>query len=329
MKKVLILTSQKRIEKFSDLSILSKDWELIYGEHLTSDDAVIDAAADADFIFADAVREVSKTLINNLPKLKLIHSEGVGFNKIDADAAKKKGIYVCNNTAANSAAVAEHTILLMLGLQRRILEGDQMVRNGSQIQAKGQFILNGIPELGSCHIGLVGMGSIAIETAKRLKSFGSKLSYFSRSRKTQTENQLELTYMPLDELCKQCDIISLHLPVTPETTGLFNKDRLSLMKPTTLLINTARGELIVQEDLVTALVDGKLAGAGLDTMYPEPVTLDNPLLHLPEDSRYKLLFTPHIGGTTKQAFEKMHKTVWSNFLAVANGERPINIVNGL
>nr|WP_320026157.1 2-hydroxyacid dehydrogenase [uncultured Acetobacterium sp.] len=327
MTKVLILTSRKRMEKFSDLSELPKDWELIYGEELITDSDVLNAASDADFIFADAVREVSKTLIDNMPHLKLIHSEGVGFNKIDITAAREKGVYVCNNTAVNSTAVAEHTILLMLALQRRLLEGDQMVRNGQQIQAKGSFILDGIPELGSCHVGLVGMGSIAMETAKRLKPFGSKLSYFNRSRKSEAENELGMTYLPLEELCQQCDIISLHLPVTSETTGLINTSLLMLMKPTALLINTARGELVVQEDLVTALISGQIAGAGLDTMYPEPVTLDNPLLNLPEACHYQLLFSPHIAGTTKQAFEKMHRTVWSNILAVSKGNRPINIVN--
>jgi len=125
------------VSKFSDLTIIPKDWKLIFGEDLNTDDAVLQAAGDADFIFADAIREISKTLIDNMPKLKLIHSEGVGYNKIDIEAAKEKGIYVCNNTAANSGAVAEHTILLMLGLQRRLLEGDHMVRSGQQIQAKG------------------------------------------------------------------------------------------------------------------------------------------------------------------------------------------------
>lgn len=329
MTKVLLLTSKKRFELFSDLTKIPTDWNLIFGEDLNTDDAVLLAGGDADFIFADAIREVSKTLIDNMPNLKLIHSEGVGYNKIDIDAAKEKGVYVCNNTAANSGAVAEHAILLMLGLQRRLLEGDHMVRSGKQMQAKGSFILNGIPELGSCHVGLVGMGSIAVETAKRLKPFGTKLSYFNRSRKTDAEKELGLTYLPMEELCQQCDIISLHLPATPETTGFINQELLALMKPTALLINTARGELVVQEDLAQALITGEIAGAGLDTMYPEPVTMDNPLLNLPEDCQYKLLFTPHIAGTTKQAFEKMHKTVWANLLAVSNGERPINIVNGL
>jgi len=329
MTQVLLLTSKKRVEQFSDLAKIPDDWQLIFGEELKTDAEILKACGNADFIFADAIREVSRTLIDNMKNLKLIHSEGVGYNKIDIIAAREEGIYVCNNNAVNSEAVAEHAILLMLGLQRRLLEGDQLVRSGKQITAKGSFILDGIPELGSSHVGLVGFGSIAKETAKRLKPFGSKISYFNRSRKIEAEKELGMTYLSIEELCKQCDIISLHLPVTPETTGLIDKEKLSVMKPTAFLINTARGELVVQEDLVAALMNEQIAGAGLDTMYPEPVTPDNPLLNLPEADRYKLLFSPHIAGTTKPAFEKMHKTVWSNILAVSNGERPINIVNGL
>jgi len=329
MTQVLLLTSKKRVEQFSELSKIPDDWQLIYGEELKTDEEILKACGNADFIFADAIREVSRTLIDNMKNLKLIHSEGVGYNKIDIIAAREKGIYVCNNNAVNSEAVAEHAILLMLALQRRLLEGDQMVRSGKQITAKGSFILDGIPELGSSHVGLVGFGSIAKETAKRLKPFGSKISYFNRSRKIEAEKELGMTYLSIEELCKQCDIISLHLPVTPETTGLIDQAKLAVMKPTAFLINTARGELVVQEDLVAALMNEQIAGAGLDTMYPEPVTPDNPLLNLPEASRYKLLFSPHIAGTTKPAFEKMHKTVWANILAVSNGTRPINIMNGL
>ncbi|WKY48131.1 NAD(P)-dependent oxidoreductase [Eubacteriaceae bacterium ES3] len=329
MTKVLILTSKKRIEKFSDLSIIPNDWEFIYAEELEKDEKILEIGADADFIFADAIREISSKLIENMPKLKLIHSEGVGYNKIDLEAARKKNIYVCNNTAANSGAVAEQTILLMLALQRRLFEGDFLVRNGKQMQAKGSFILEGIPELASAHVGLIGLGAIGIETAKRLKAFGCKVSYFNRTPKPELEEKLGIASLSLQDLCKNCDIISLHLAVTPETTGIVNQELFSLMKPSALLINTARGELIVQEDLATALKNKNIAGAGLDTLYPEPVTLDNPLLNLPDPCHYKLIFAPHTAGTTIQAFEKMHQTVWSNFLAVTNNEYPINCVNGL
>jgi len=327
MTKVLILTSEKRVRKFYDLSSLPSEWELIYGEGLKTDDEILKTASDADYIFADAIREVSDDLIANMPKLKLIHSEGVGFNKIDIKAAKQHKVFVCNNAAANAVAVAEHTVMLMLAMQRRLLEGDMMVRTGRQIEAKGAFILDGVYELNAAHVGLIGFGMIAKETAKRLKAFGCKVSCYHSTPDEQAEKALGVDYLALDELLSSCDIISLHLPVTSDTVNYIDATRLAMLKPNTILINTARGELIDQQALAKALESGQLAGAAFDTLTPEPVTKDNPLLNLSESCRYKVLFSPHIAGTTLQAFQTMHKTVWSNILAVENGTQPINICN--
>ena len=296
----------------------------------SSDDEVLASAKDADFIFADVIKEISAYLIENMPNLKLIHSEGVGFNKINIEAARKANIYVCNNKGVNAAAVAEQSILLMLALLRRIIEGDYKVRTGYQIQAKEDMILQGITELADCHIGLIGFGAIAKETAKRLICFGSKVSYYSRTPASdETESQYHVSYMEMDKLVKECDIISLHVPVTSETKNMVNEEFLKNMKITALLINTARGELIDQDALKEAIITGEIAGAGLDTLWPEPVKLGNPLLSLPENVKQKLIFSPHIGGTTEGAFRKMHQGVWANITRVLNGETPINIVNGL
>ena len=327
MTKVLILTSEKRVKKFYDLAALPKDWELIYAEDLKTDEEILKKAPDADYIFADAIREVGANLMAQMPNLKLVHSEGVAFNKIDTAAAKAKGIYVCNNAAANAVAVAEHAIMLMLAMQRRLLEGDMMVRTGKQIQAKGAFILDGVCELNAAHIGLVGFVMIAKETAKRLNAFGCKISCFDAYRNEQAEKDLGVGYLPIEELLAQCDIVSLHLPVTPETTDFMNAERLAMMKPTAILLNTARGELIDQIALAKVLEEGKIAGAAFDTLTPEPVLPDNPLLNLSEDCRYKVLFSPHIAGTTLQAFQTMHKTVWNNIMAVERGDKPINVCN--
>ena len=329
MSKILILTSQKRVKRFFDLTTLPEDFELIFAEELKTDDEILERAFDADFIFADAIQEVSRKLIEGMPHLKLIHSEGVGYNKIDLEAAKERGIFVCNNAAANAVCVAEHAIMLMLAVHKRLLEGDMMVRTGRQIQAKGAFIMDGLPELSSCNVGLIGFGMIAKETAKRLKAFGCEISYFDIKRDEENEEALGVSYRSADEIIKNCDIISLHLPVTPKTIGFIDKKKFAMMKPSALLINTARGEIVVQEDLVDALTNGKIAGAGLDTLYPEPVLADNPLLALPEECRYKVLFTPHTAGGSLQALQKMHTTTWSNIIAVTEGKRPINIVNGL
>lgn len=301
---------------------------MIYFSQSSSDAEVLEHAENADFIFADAIKEVSGHLIENLSNLKLIHSEGVGFNSIDIEAAKRNQIYVCNNPGVNSGAVAEQAIMLMLGLQRKLVWGDHMVRTGKQIEAKENQILQGIRELGDCHAGLIGFGAIAKETAKRLISFRTKVSYYSRRRASpEIEKEYQVEYLPLEELICKSDIISLHLPVTPETKELVNKDFLKKMKQTALLINTARGEIVDQEALKEALIQGKIAGAGLDTLTPEPVTIENPLLMLPHGAKDRVIFSPHIGGTTEGAFRKMHQGVWDNVTRVINGQKPINIVN--
>ncbi|MCB8814817.1 2-hydroxyacid dehydrogenase [Desulfosporosinus shakirovi] len=327
--KIIIFVDPNRIEKYKQYCDIPENLELIYLSQSTSDAEVLECAKNADFIFADAIKEISGYLIPNMPNLKLIHSEGVGFNRIDIEAAKRNGIYVCNNPGVNSGAVAEQTIMLMLGLQRKLIWGDHMVRTGKQIEAKESQILEGITELGDCHVGLIGFGAIAKETAKRLISFGTKVSYYSRRRDSQEmEQEYNVEYMPLEELISKCDIISLHVPVTDETKEMVNKDFLNRMKQSALLINTSRGELVDQEALKESLIQGKIAGAGLDTLTPEPVTLENPLLTLQPEAKGRVIFSPHIGGTTEGAFRKMHQGVWNNVRRVINGQKPVNIVNG-
>lgn len=328
--KVLILTSKRRIEKYTDFSKIPDGWELLFLDSVYEEQEAIQKGRDADFIIADAVSPVSRRLIERMPRLRLIHSEGAGYERIDLQAAREAGVYVCNNASLNSGAVAEQAILLMLALLRRFQEGDSLVRQGKQGLAKSSFILDGIPELESCHVGIVGFGNIGKATAKRLAGFGSKVSYYGRHRlDPEEEKEFGAGYLPLPELAASCDIISLHLPVTPETTGLVNREFLGRMKSSSILINTARGEIVDQAALAQALEDGLIAGAGLDTLSPEPATLENPLLRLSENCRYRVVFSPHIGGTTDGVFYRMHKNIWNNLFLSASGRRPNNIVNGL
>lgn len=326
--KILIMISQKRIEKYSPLDTLPEDWDLVYLDAGSGDDDILSAGKDADIIFADAISTVSGDVIRKMPNLKLIHSEGVGFNGIDIDAAAEKNVFVCNNAGANCKAVAEQAVLLMLSLLRRLSQGDDMVRKGFQIQAKEGFILDGLKELGDCRVGLVGFGAIARATARLLSAFGSELVCFSRSRPRDLEDY-NTSFCSLDDLVRESDIVSLHVPVTPLTRHLVDGEFLGKMKSTALLINTARGEIVDQDALVRAITENTIAGAGLDTLDPEPVTLDNPLLQLPESARYRLVFSPHIGGTTDGMFTRAHSMVWQNIITVAQGDRPRNIVNGV
>lgn len=326
--KTIIFVNPCRVEKYKKFCCIPDNMELIFLDLNCSDAEVLKLAGDADFIFADTIKEINSHLIENMPNLKLIHSEGVGYNKINIDAAKKANIYVCNNKGVNAGAVAEQSILLMLSLLRNVIEGDAKVRSALQIKAKEDMILRGITELSDCHVGLIGFGAIAKETAKLLEAFGARVSYYSRTRASkETENKYNVSYTDLKSLSRQCDIVSLHVPVTHETKEMVNLQFLESMKKTAFLINTSRGEMVNQQDLKEALIKDEIAGAGLDTLSPEPVTIENPLLLLPDYIKYKIIFSPHIGGTTEGAFRKMHQGVWDNINRVIRGEKPINIVN--
>lgn len=328
--KALIIGSKSRYEKFYPSNPFTDSLEKVYVELGTPDEEILKVAADAEFIAADAIADVSGALIEHMPLLKIIHSEGVAFNKIDYAAAAKKGVLVCNNKGVNADAVAEHTILLMLGLLRKVVEGDRAVCSGQQIQMKEDMMLHGITELGDCRIGLVGFGDIAKSLAKRLQPFGCQVCYCAAHRKDrETEAEYGVSWLDLSELIRTCDMISIHVPVTSETLRMVNEDFLRQMKTDAYLINTARGEIVDNVALCQALEDGWIAGAGLDTVAPEPVETDNPLTNLPEDAQKKILFSPHIGGVTTSTFKRAHRNIWEAFEKVSKNERPSNVINGI
>lgn len=328
--KIAVLTSKQRFDQYMQKSMMPNDWEIIYlGQEYTEDD-VIEKAKAAEGILVDAILPVTRRVIESLPELKIIHSEGVAFNKIDIDAARDHNVFVCNNLAVNSGAVAEQAILLMLAVLRRFREGEMMVRSGRQNEAKSQFSLEGIQELEFCHVGIIGFGAIGKQTAKRLIGFGCKVSYCDANPvERKIEEEFHVSYLDKEEIYKHCDIISIHVPVLADTINMFNKDVFSKMKKTAILINTARGEVVNHEDLKEAIVSGQIAGAGLDTLAPEPVRLDNPMLNLPEALQYKVSLSPHIAGLTKNVFETIYKNIVTNITLVQDGKRPNFIVNGM
>lgn len=326
--KVLIKASRERYEKFMPSNAFVEACEKVYLPISASVEEILKLAKDADIFLADAITDVSANLINNMPNLKLIHSEGVAYNKIDIAAAADRGIPVCNNKGANAGAVAEQAILLMLSLLRTFSEGRKAELEGRQIQMKERRMLEGIQELGECKIGLVGFGDIAKATAARLKAFGCEVFYYNRNRRsTEEEDYYGVSYLPLDQLIAECDIVSLHLAVTTETTGYVDEAFLKAMKPTAYLINTARGELVDNQALRAALINGTIAGAGFDTIAPEPTTADNPLVDLPEDVLKRVEYAPHLGGITTGTFRRCHKTMWENAQRVMEGRKPVNQVN--
>ena len=199
---------------------------------------------------------------------------------------------------------------------------------GRQIETKTSMIKEGIKELSDYSLGLIGFGDIAKELARMIQPFGTKVYYNDLFRPSkEIEEKYNVTYIEKEDLIANCDIISLHVPVLPSTENMVNKEFLSKMKKGSFFINTARGELMVNEDVIEALSIGKLAGAAFDTIAPEPVLADNPWLSIPQEIADKVIITPHIAGVTINMFRKAYRTIWSNIFKVEAGEEPVNWVN--
>jgi len=323
--RIALRINKDNMDTYSDPAMLRPDWELIQLGNGEVPDAVT-AATDAEVLVVDAITPVTAELIAAMPNLKIIHSQGVAFNRIDCEAAAARGIYVCNNAGVNATAVAEHTVMLMLDLLRRFAASQAAVYAGGQMGFKSGCFADALPELMGLHVGFIGLGAIGMETARRLQAFGCELCYNDRFP---IENDLGLQLCSREEVLQNCDIVSLHVPVTPETTHMINEETLALMRPGAILINTARGELVDQEAIARALISGRLGGYGTDTLSPEPVPADLPLLHLPEEVRARLAVTPHVAGLTAGSFRRTYRNIWSNLAALQDGQRPRFIVNGV
>jgi D-3-phosphoglycerate dehydrogenase len=328
MKKLVCTVEKERFDKYG--IHFSPDWEVQQLAIPYTEEALIAACKTADYLFVGSVHPVTAAVISACPHLKMIHVEGVASDKVDIAAAAKHNIPVCNNRATNNGAVAEHTIGLILASMRRTPYCNERVHTIGFAACMKEYRQEGERELAGKHVGLIGMGAIGREVAKRLLNWECRVSYYDAYRpNAETEQALQIDYLPLEEIIESCDIISLHVPVLPETIGMMNTERFRRMKKTAFLINTARGEVIDQDALAQALEEGEIAGAALDILTPEPAPADHVLLNLSPAATKRLIVTTHVAGTTDEAFSRMLKNAIENFERVERGEKPINIVNGL
>ena len=329
--KVLVLTMKKRYDRFAPKdSTAYQAAELIFCDRDASEEEWLSAGGDAEVIFVTPVTWVRESLIARMPNLKMIHSEGVGFDRIDLEAARKRGIYVCNNAGCNAGPVAEQAVMLMTMLLHHTLWGHRMVLEGHQGEAVREIEGNVPLDLTAAKVGLVGFGAIGQETAARLQPNGTEVYYYARRRRDEeTEKRLGVTYLPLEELAARCDIVSLHLPATAESTHLVDREFLARMKPGAFLVNTARGAIIDDEALCEAIRSGHLAGAGLDAYSPEPVPADHPLVKLAHEYPDRLILCPHQAGITVSSFRNVYRMLFEDLGRVLAGQRPNKIGNGL
>lgn len=328
--KVLHIGAKGNMERYSPSKSPLSYLDVVDMGNGLSTEEYLDAGADADFIVVDAISPIPAAMIDVMPNLKLIHSEGVAFNRIDLEAARAHHVYVCNCAGGNARAVAEQTLLLMVGMLRDVVNADAAVRSGHQIEVKQAHIRAGdIRELADCSVGLVGFGHIGQSVATLLRAYGVQTILYTKRHRMQPEEEIGfgVTYRPLSELLAESDIVSLHLPVNDTTRGMVNDSFFAQMRDGSYLVNTSRGELVDDTALADALASGKLAMAGLDTLDHEPIRPDHPLLNLPEDVGRRLIMSPHIAGITATSFRRSYAMVWEDIGAVMEGRQPQRVVN--
>lgn len=278
-----------------------------------------DALRDADALLVRNQTKVNADLLAQARLLKIIGRAGAGYDNIDVEAVSQVGVVVCYSPEENAVSVAEHVFGLLLALARKIPGADRSVKNGGWERKK----YHGFELMGKT-LGILGLGKIGFRVALRAKAFGMRLlahdAYLSSPSLHVTESGATLVAM--DQLLAESDFLSVHLPLTLETRGLLNRQSFSKMKPTAFIINTSRGEVLVEKDLALALQQGQLAGAALDVREKEPPAADSPLKGLDN-----VILTPHTAGLTYEAQEKVVEAIAEDVDRVLSGQPALRFVN--
>lgn len=303
------------------LEELQKDHEVIvsrFDRPLTPQE-IMEMGKDADAILTLLTDRWTGELMDNFPDLKIISNYAVGFDNVDVKAATERGVVVTNTPSDEvNESVAEFTWSLILALSRRLVEADEFARKGAYKGWEPDIFLG--RDVYGKTLGIIGLGRIGTMVARRAKGFNMKVLYNKRERDENAEKELGVEYQELDQLLSEADYVTLHVPLTKETTRLINKESLEKMKKAAYLVNTSRGMVVDEHALAEALRSGKIAGAALDVHENEPSM--NPELMQMEN----VILTPHIASATIEVREKMTSQVVESILKVLSGEKPEDLV---
>lgn len=291
------------------------DWDVSVQPHDLPDDEKTTLAADADFLILFP-GEVGETVLRTATELKLVQLVSAGFDRMPLDVLKTLGIPLANNGGTNSIDVAEHTFALILSVYRRLTEMDRNVRNdGWKRLDSGMttYTIHGKT------VGIIGLGHIGREVAKRLVPFGANVVYFDPFPvPEEVEKQLQVGRVSLDELLESSDVVTLHVPLNDQTRHLIGADELARLKTSAILINTCRGPVVDETALTEALGSGAILGAGLDVLKEEPTDLANPILQFKN-----VIFSPHIAGVTYDTWRRRGRFIFENLQRVWAGQEPL------
>ncbi len=273
--------------------------------------------ADTDFAAIEGLYVYSHmwldgALMERMPRLRVISNFGVGCDHIDLDGAKRLGIPVGNTPGVLDAATADMTFTLLMAAARNVVRGDHFARGPEFIEYDPSFLLG--QEVAGSTLGIVGLGRIGYQVARRASGFDMEVIYHNRAPNRRAEEELGARYVSLDELVSTADFVTLTMPLTDETRGMIGRRELGLMKPTAVLVNAARGGVLDHEALLEALRERRIHAAALDVTEPEPLPRDHPLLTMEN-----VIVMPHLGSATVQTRDAMARMSVKNLMAGLEG----------
>lgn len=282
-------------------------------------DVLLREVVEADALWSVTADSIDQEVLMAAPKLKIVSNMAVGYNNIDLQVAKERGIMVTNTPDVLTNTTADLAFGLLIATARRLMEAEDTLRKG-QWTSWSPMGYTGM-DVGGATLGIIGMGRIGEAVARRAKGFDMRVLYHNRSRKPEAEAAYGFEYAELDTLLKEVDFVVILAPLTPETMGMIGERELGLMKKTAVLINVARGGIVDETALYHALKEGQIWAAGLDVFEKEPVPLDNPLLTLPN-----VTVLPHIGSATIKTRLGMMELSAQAILDTLEGQEPKNRV---
>ncbi len=312
---VLVPPSEKTGQLARELA--PSGFELVLGPDSGSE--LADAVATAEYMVCYPNVKMPPSFYRGAPNLRLVQLLSAGYDAVDIEAARAAGVPVCNNGGANAISVAEHAIMLMLTVSRRVIWQHQSVRAG---RWRGNGPAPTMYELHDKTLGIVGLGTIGKKVARFARAFGMKIVYFDIKRLTEDEEDaIGVKFRLLKELLRVSDFVSLNVPLNASTRHLIGAGELALMKPTAILVNTSRGPVIDEVALTRTLSEGKIFGAGLDVFDQEPPPANNPLLQLEN-----VVLTAHFAGPTSDNHIARFRNAFDNIQRVARGEPALWVV---
>ncbi|MCD8914300.1 D-glycerate dehydrogenase [Staphylococcus simulans] len=282
-------------------------------------DKFLEEIKDAEAAFITLSEKIDEETLEAAPHLKIVANMAVGYDNINVALAAEKGVTVTNTPGVLTETTAELGFTLMLATARRIVEAEQYVKDG-EWKSWGPYLLAGKDVHGS-NIGIFGMGDIGKAFARRLKGFEANVMYHNRSRHRRAEKELGVLYVSFDELLENSDFVVCTAPLTPQTKEKFNAAAFKKMRNDAIFINIGRGATVVEEDLIQALEDGEIGGAGLDVFRDEPISADHPLLKFKN-----VIALPHIGSATVVTRDRMIQLSINNVKSVLQGQPAITPV---